>query len=187
MNPNGCKSTRPRLPLLAGGELLGNERREVERHVIGCSTCRRHLESLRQSLHVLHVAAESAPVGPDAPSLWPALSRQIRESRRPVAVSWISRFAWPAVGMAATLALAVGTLLVSQPVAPRRPATQVIHKPPVVVHTPPVVAQNDPPAESEDSSEPAPVFSSSSSRRDSRARSTSRPSFSDPAEMQLTH
>jgi anti-sigma factor RsiW len=184
MPRNVCKATRTRLPLLAGGELLGIDRREVERHVIGCNDCRRHLESLRNALQVLQTAAQSAPVRPDTPSIWPELSRQIRESRRPVAASWASRFAWPIAGMAATLLLAVGTLIVARPLPPQRPVAAVAQKPPpVVVRAIPVVARNDAPAESDDaSSDPEPP------RRDSpnRPKSVNRP-FSDPADTQLTH
>jgi anti-sigma factor RsiW len=183
MSRNGCKSTRLRLPLLAGGELLGNDRREVERHVIGCNDCRHHLESLRKSLQVLHIAAESVPVRPDAPSLWPALSRQIRESRRPVPASWASRFAWPIAGMAATLALAVGTLFVSRPAQQRQPVSQLVQKTPAVVQTTSYVAQTETPAEpAEESFDPDPV------RRDSSNRSKpANHAVSDPAETQLTH
>jgi anti-sigma factor RsiW len=184
MRRNVCKATRTRLPLLVGGELLGIDRREVERHVIGCNDCRRHLESLRNALQVLQIAAQSAPVRPDAPSIWPELSRQIRESRRPVPASWASRFAWPAAGMAATLLLAVGTVIASRPWPSQRLDAPVVHKKPqIVVRSLPVVAQNDPPAESDDSSpDPEPP------RRDSpnRSKPVNRP-FSDPADTQLTH
>lgn len=179
---NGCKSTRPRLPLLAGGELLGNDRREVERHVIGCNDCRHHLESLRKSLQILHMAAESATVRPDAPSLWPALSRQIRESRRPAPPSWASQFAWPLAGMAATLALAVGALLATRPAPQRHPAVAVVRKTQAVVQTTPYVAQNEPSDDSDESIDPDPVHRDSSNR----PRPANRPA-SDPAETQLTH
>lgn len=182
MSRNGCKSTRPRLPLLAGGELLGNDRREVERHVIGCFACRHHLESLRNSLHILHVAAESTPIRPDTPSLWPALSRQIRESRRPGPVSWTSRYAWPLVGMAATFALAVGTLFAARPVPPRRSIATVVHKSTTVVHTPPKFVQNDAPADSDDSADPDPAPVSPR-----RSRSNPYRNFVDPLEAQPTH
>src|SRR6478736_4011665 len=78
-----CRWVRDRLPLLAGGELMGADRRKVERHLIACAGCRQHERSLVGALGVLQaVAAQSPAAGADeAPSLWPALARQIRESR----------------------------------------------------------------------------------------------------------
>ena len=78
-----CKWVRDRLPLLAGDELVGAERRRVERHLIGCPRCRAHRVALGHALEVLHAAAAESPTGAGVPSLWPALARQIRESRRP--------------------------------------------------------------------------------------------------------
>ncbi|MGE5756247.1 MAG: zf-HC2 domain-containing protein [Planctomycetaceae bacterium] len=80
-----CRWVRARLPLFAGDELAGSERRRVERHLIGCSGCRQRRAELAGALDVLHAVASQSPVGPEAPSLRPALARQIRESRRPVA------------------------------------------------------------------------------------------------------
>ncbi|MBX6314032.1 MAG: zf-HC2 domain-containing protein, partial [Isosphaeraceae bacterium] len=79
---SNCSWVRARLPLLAGGELLGLDRRLVERHLIGCPACRSRWESLRGSLDALHAAAAVDPARPEAPSLWPELARQLRESRR---------------------------------------------------------------------------------------------------------
>ncbi len=99
-----CKWVRDRLPLLAGGELLGLERRRVERHLIGCARCRDHRAALSNALDVLHAAAGVLPSTPDAPSLWPALARQIQESRRPVSRPVFSPVRW-------RLAIAAGLLL----------------------------------------------------------------------------
>ena len=86
-NPR-CKWVRDRLPLLAGGELAGVERRRTERHLIGCSQCRSHRLALGAALDALHAAAAGPPpTAAASPSLWPALARQIRESRRPAAAS----------------------------------------------------------------------------------------------------
>ena len=79
-----CRWVRARLPLLAGDELVGFERRRVERHLIGCSSCRQRRAMLTNALDLLHATAVQSPVGSEASSLWPALARQIRESRRPV-------------------------------------------------------------------------------------------------------
>lgn len=82
-----CARTRRRLPLLAGGELSGPDRRSAERHVITCDACRDRLASLNASLGLLRFAA-AEPVAPAEP-LWPALSRQLREqARRPAPWSW---------------------------------------------------------------------------------------------------
>jgi hypothetical protein len=65
--------------------LIGPDRRMVERHLLGCAGCRRRLADLRDALGVLHAVAEADPPGRSeaiSASLWPALSRQIRESRR---------------------------------------------------------------------------------------------------------
>jgi hypothetical protein len=133
------------VPLLAGDDLPGLERRLAERHLIGCADCRRELEALRGAMGVLHAAAGREPVGAaapraDAPALWPALERQIRESRRPSRIFPVTRWAWAAaaaavVGLLATAAgvamgprsgldprVALRTLLVSQPAPAPRPA-----------------------------------------------------------------
>src|SRR4051794_36412795 len=88
----GCAWVRARLPLLCGGELSGPDRREVERHLIGCPGCRGHAASLAGAQGALRAAAGwSAGAGAEGngPSLWPALARQIRESRHaPAAGPW---------------------------------------------------------------------------------------------------
>jgi hypothetical protein len=114
-NPR-CHWVRDRLPLLVGNDLRGIDRRRVERHLIGCPQCRQHQSALGQSLKALRAVAITSPVAPDAPSLWPALSRQIRESRRPSAVptlvlptpfapliSWLRLNPWPAFGLGLAL------------------------------------------------------------------------------------
>jgi hypothetical protein len=113
MGSKSCIWVRDRLPLVAGGEWLGPDRRPVERHLIGCPACRQRLDSLRDALAVLHVAAAESPADPEAPSLWPALARQIRESRRPQSsweMGWLRSWAWPSLGLAAGLFVAVGIL-----------------------------------------------------------------------------
>jgi anti-sigma factor RsiW len=107
----GCRWVRARLPLLAGGELTGVERRGVERHLLGCPDCRAQAASLEGVLGVLHRMAED-PRGADGPSLWPALAHQIREARhetRPTLWDQIRTQLGPALGLA-TAALATGAL-----------------------------------------------------------------------------
>jgi anti-sigma factor RsiW len=104
-----CKWVRDRLPLLAGDELFGTERRRVERHLICCTTCRAHRDALGHALDALHAASAESPTRLDAPTLWPALARQIRESRQPApARSWISALTWPRLGLAVGLLVALG-------------------------------------------------------------------------------
>jgi len=76
-----CRWVRHRLPLLAGGELGIEERRRVERHLIGCLGCRDHRDASTDALAALRSLAEESPSSADAPSLWPALAIQIRQSR----------------------------------------------------------------------------------------------------------
>jgi anti-sigma factor RsiW len=77
---------------LVGDDLRGPDRRRVERHLIGCPHCRQHQTALSQALETLRTVATAtaAQVPADAPSLWPALARQIRESRRPVPAATFS-------------------------------------------------------------------------------------------------
>lgn len=113
-----CKWVRDRLPLLAGDDLVGSERRRVERHLIGCPHCRGRKEALHSAFEVLQAAAEEPAVNPGAPSLWPALARQIRESRRPapaLGLSWLFAWSrlrpWPTFGLGLVLCLSVGLTL----------------------------------------------------------------------------
>jgi predicted anti-sigma-YlaC factor YlaD len=120
-NPR-CNWVRDRLPLTVGDDLRGLDRRLVERHLIGCPQCRQHQASLGQALETLRTVAATTPTTPDAPSLWPALARQIRESRRPspaptfavpspiaLVVSWLRLNPWPALGLGLAL-LAAATV-----------------------------------------------------------------------------
>ncbi len=118
MGNEHCRRVRDRLPLLAGGDLGVEDRREVERHLIVCLGCRGRRRSFAGALLALHAAASEPPVRPKSPSLWPALSLQIRQSRhRPARPPLVDRLFgpsrvglgfWPAVGMA----LGLGGLMV---------------------------------------------------------------------------
>jgi anti-sigma factor RsiW len=131
MGNSRCHWVRDRLPLLVGDDLRGLDRRRVERHLIGCPQCRQHQAALSQSLEVLRTAAATSPAESDAPSLWPALARQIRESRRPspkpalalpsplpLLVSWLRLNPWPAFGLGLAL-LAAAMVTVSPSIRPR--------------------------------------------------------------------
>ena len=99
-----CAWTRTRLGLFVGDDLIGPERREVERHLISCAKCRTQLEKHEESFSALRAVAGAGPVLSDATSVWPALERQIRESRHTAPIFW----GWTrsALALAATLALA---------------------------------------------------------------------------------
>jgi hypothetical protein len=111
MRNNLCGWVRARLPLLAGGDWLGPDRRPVERHLIGCASCRQHLEGLRFAVSALRTTAAVHVPGVENASLWPALVRQIREARRPEP-AWSS--IWPRrlvrFGLAAAVLVALGSL-----------------------------------------------------------------------------
>lgn len=102
MGNKSCSWVLRRLPLLDGGELAVDERRHVERHLIGCPDCRGAHASTADALGALRVLA-AAPARTDAPPLWPALHRQIRQSRhvsaRPAwSWSWLFARTSPALG-----------------------------------------------------------------------------------------
>ena len=109
-----CRWAIPRLPLLAGGELRGLERLGVERHARGCPTCRARLDGLDRAVGLLRDAGQEAAEAATV-SLWPALRRQIAESRREpsskTARAWLKAMPRRArIGLAAGLLVAVGVL-----------------------------------------------------------------------------
>jgi anti-sigma factor RsiW len=143
------------LPLLVGDDLRGPDRRRVERHLIGCPHCRQHQAALSQALETLRTVAAATPVQAqaDAPSLWPALARQIRESGRPVPAatfsfslplplalvfSWLRANPRPALGLGLSLGL-LATLGISL-VTHQHSATA---QPPLRAHEHPTVAVRD--------------------------------------------
>jgi anti-sigma factor RsiW len=160
-NPR-CKWVRERLPLLAGEELRGLDLRRVERHLIGCPKCRCHRVSLDQTLNVLHAASAHSSAPHDAPSLWPELSRQIRQSRRPAQAPL---FTWPRLGFGPAFALGLGLALVvtaivvgaRQPAAGPKTLITANRATPAVasVSAPPALASEAPdPARGETASKP---------------------------------
>ncbi len=56
---DGCEWSLKRLPLLADDELIGADRRRVERHLIGCASCRERLESHRATLALCNWSANA--------------------------------------------------------------------------------------------------------------------------------
>ena len=128
-----CRWVRRRLALLAGDpegrDLRWDDRRHVERHLIGCPSCRSERDALESAVGALREAAVATAVGADAPSIWPDLSRQIRASRHVRPNPWSLLGFGPSLGLAAGLLVAgtaiglVGGRL--KPPAPPRPAPPV--------------------------------------------------------------
>ncbi len=151
-----CRWVCRRLPLLVGGELAGAERRRVERHLIGCASCRERRAASTRSLAVLQEIAVQGSVGAGlrssngSSSVWPALARQIRESRHEAGRvrSWKDQITWSAAryGLAASLILGLTWFWSAQPVGPDpvggaglvAPNTSLVRVPPASVATPSV-------------------------------------------------
>jgi hypothetical protein len=111
---NPCAEVQACLPLLAGGELLGLDRRRTERHLLVCARCRHRLSALRAALGVLDAVADQPLLPANSLPLWPALAQQIQESRRPVVARGRLRArlaGWSAA--AAVMAILVTTWLLS--------------------------------------------------------------------------
>jgi hypothetical protein len=69
-------------------DLTARERRQIERHLVDCATCRHHCAALEQALGALAVAATQLPVLPESSSLWPLLERQIADRDTRAARRW---------------------------------------------------------------------------------------------------
>ena len=96
MSNRECNWVRARLPLWVdngdgtgqseahgeGGDLSVRERRQIERHLASCSTCRHHAAGLEHALGALAVAANHLPFLVESPSLWPLLECRIASRRR---------------------------------------------------------------------------------------------------------
>jgi anti-sigma factor RsiW len=154
-----CRWVRHRLPLLAGGELGIEERRRVERHLIGCPGCRDQRDASSDALTALRSFAEESPTLADAPSLWPALAVQIRESRHvgsrlpwweiPLTRPWMAFSV--VVGIGVVLASAFRQAPVQVQVQDKAVPSRVITKkpapakPPVLAVSPPRALPTGPP------------------------------------------
>lgn len=126
MTLSACRWVQARLPLLAGDDLIGPDRRRTERHLVSCPDCRRHLASLRKVVRLLHEAAELPTFAPGTPSLWPELARQIRESRGVSMTLWPRLLTSPFVALAATLFLTLGTAAVWSRLLPSGPDSREV-------------------------------------------------------------
>lgn len=109
-----CRWVRRRLAILAGDhdgrDLRADDRRLMERHVITCSSCRAERDSLTSAVDLLRASATVRVTDPNAPSIWPEVSRQIRRSRHPRPSFGFNLGLLPGLGMAASL-LGVGTVI----------------------------------------------------------------------------
>lgn len=130
-NDRSCRWICRRLPLLVGGELVGSERRKVERHLIVCSACHDRSVALKQSLTLLQGVAGDLPArGGTTLSVWPALARQIRESRhdsapRPTA-TWLPLAGRPGTRRVGLYGLAASLILGGIVIWNLRPPTPVL-------------------------------------------------------------
>lgn len=174
---NRCRWVRARLPLLAGGDLIGLERRRVERHLHLCPACRALLSSYREALQALQAAAERPASSADAPSVWPALAQQIRESRPPVSATgwgWAAAgpraLAWSSLAVAASLLAAAWIVFPRPPHATHVPAQQAVQI--VTAAPPPKTSAQPPPAKKH---ERAPKEALAASESAPPARSVSEP------------
>jgi hypothetical protein len=94
-----CDWVRARLPLWAdrgcldaqtendrsdtigeGRDLSGHDSRVIALHLAGCEACRGHRLNLETALAALAIAAAELPAAPEAPSLWPELSRRLADA-----------------------------------------------------------------------------------------------------------
>jgi Putative zinc-finger len=159
-----CRWVNHRLPLLAGGDLGVEERRKVERHLIGCPGCRGRRDASAGALAALRLLGEESPSKVDAPSLWPALARQIRQSRHasPPPSWWESPLPrpWGIAGLATALGVVLAASVASPPAdfeeIPGPVPAVATEKPPApaVVIPSPMIADSQAPAPSP-SSRPA--------------------------------
>lgn len=92
-----CGWVSQRLSLLASDELIGLERRRAERHILTCGSCRARLAEFQSINRVVRLASQHPSPSGDSPSLWPALQRQLRESRQERAAR--PRTAWASPGV----------------------------------------------------------------------------------------
>jgi anti-sigma factor RsiW len=155
---NHCTRVQACLPLLASGELRGLDRRRAERHLLICARCRHRLSALHNALSVLHSVADVPLLRPDSPSLWPTLTQQIEESRRPAATWGPFRTQLAGWSAAAAVLGILATTWILRPTSPVKtalpsppPATKAIiqaHKPTPRIAVPVASGRDSSPKES---------------------------------------
>ena len=109
-----CRWVRRRLAILAGDhdgrDVRGTDLRNVERHLIGCSSCRAERDSLSNAVQMLQSTAAISAKLQDTSSVWPAVSRQIESARHRRSGLFTGMGVGPAIGFAASL-IGVGTII----------------------------------------------------------------------------
>jgi anti-sigma factor RsiW len=119
-----CSRVRKTLPLLAGTDLPAGKARRIEKHLEGCSSCRKEVEELRAALAGIRAAAgREALDWPEGE--WKGLMARVRSGKpgpRPVPVfSAIPRKAW-ATGFIIVLALGIAALILRTILSPPAPS-----------------------------------------------------------------
>ncbi len=96
-----CEWVRARLPLWVGdgvddqidgaresGDLAAKDCREIDRHMSGCTSCRRYRSALEEAMAALYAAAAHMPREAAPTSLWPELERRIASGDTYVVSHW---------------------------------------------------------------------------------------------------
>jgi hypothetical protein len=65
-----------------GGDLCAEDRRQIDRHLDACSSCRQDRTALERALQILWESAGQLPVEPVERSLWPVLQIQLGGNHR---------------------------------------------------------------------------------------------------------
>jgi hypothetical protein len=95
-----CDSIKPLLPLLATGDLTGEEVEQVHRHCDHCPACTAELKTLHAVLQTLTDASPTSQVQVEVADIYRAeATRQTRATRR---------WRWSALSLAAAAALLLG-------------------------------------------------------------------------------
>lgn len=119
-----CRSVRPLLPLVAGGDLRPQSLQRVRSHVAQCPRCRNDLQAHEAALAVLAEARDLPPT--PSPSLWQRLGPRLAGAR--YAPAWRPALSgrYLAVACAMVAAVAVGVAMMPRdPTGLGRPVAQV--------------------------------------------------------------
>src|SRR5262245_2620223 len=109
-NPHGsfgCDSFAEELSLFAFGELEGERRTALERHLVDCAACRGELDALVRSLELLKQEGERG-VGEAAPQLSPARQANLLAQAQAEAPKRGRVLAWRRTAVAAGILAAIG-------------------------------------------------------------------------------
>jgi hypothetical protein len=124
-----CVEWETRVALHAGGDLVGADAMEVERHLGECSACQLLWSGVRETLAVLQAAHEEVPAAAHFTAVRSRVMAELERSARP----W-RRLAWiSGVGLAAAALLLVFALRPSRPLPEPPRLLASIPSAPVVV------------------------------------------------------